>query len=140
MAGSLGYHGAAVLAARGAQRAQPGLDHAPYAGSGLSCRCRRSWQAVMVSVWPPQGKLPGPHDAILLGPGLAAADMPDQMKMLTRHLVAGFVPAGGSGCQRPGLAAAGPCPQERPAGDDAPPRRSGAAAAHDAPQQCRPTG
>ena len=40
----------------------------------------------MVSVWPPQGKLPGAHDAVLIGPGLAAADMPDQMKMLTRHL------------------------------------------------------
>ena len=40
----------------------------------------------MVSAWAAQGKLTGSHDSILIGPGLAAADMPDQMKMLTRNL------------------------------------------------------
>jgi NAD(P)H-hydrate epimerase len=34
----------------------------------------------------PEGKLPGAHDVILMGPGLAAADMPNQMKMLARYL------------------------------------------------------
>ena len=29
-------------------------------------------QAVMVKMWEPTGKLPGPHDTILVGPGLAA--------------------------------------------------------------------
>jgi hydroxyethylthiazole kinase-like uncharacterized protein yjeF len=43
-------------------------------------------QAVMVNVWAPTGKLPGPHDMVLLGPGLAAVDMPDAMNILTRHL------------------------------------------------------
>src|SRR5207245_8122116 len=43
-------------------------------------------QAVMVSHWQPAAKLAGAHAAILLGPGLAAAEIPDQMKLLTRHL------------------------------------------------------
>ena len=42
-------------------------------------------QAVMVSAWPAAGKLPGSHDAILLGPGLAAADLPEHIKLLTRQ-------------------------------------------------------
>src|ERR1035438_9625439 len=40
----------------------------------------------MVSVWSPEGKPAGPHDTVLMGPGLAAADMPDQMKLQARHL------------------------------------------------------
>ena len=40
----------------------------------------------MVSVWSPQATLPGSHDAVLIGPGLAAVDLPDQMKALTRNL------------------------------------------------------
>jgi NAD(P)H-hydrate epimerase len=43
-------------------------------------------QAVMVSVWSPQTTLPSSHDSVLIGPGLAATDMPDQMKMLARNL------------------------------------------------------
>ena len=85
VAGSLGYHGAAVLAARGAQRAQPGLITL-HALEAVYHAVAPQLQAVMVSVWSPTGKLPGAHDAILLGPGLAATDMPDAMKMLTRHL------------------------------------------------------
>ena len=85
VAGSLGYHGAAVLAARGAQRAQPGLITL-HTLEAVYHAVAPQLQAVMVSVWSPQGKLPGSHDSILIGPGLAAADMPDQMKMLTRHL------------------------------------------------------
>jgi NAD(P)H-hydrate epimerase len=41
-------------------------------------------QAVMVSLWRPELKLPGDFDAVLVGPGLAAADLPDAMKMMTR--------------------------------------------------------
>jgi len=85
VAGSLGYHGAAVLAARGAQRAQPGLITL-HTLEAVYHAIAPQLEAVMVSVWLPQGNLPGLHDAILLGPGLAAADMPDQMKILTRHL------------------------------------------------------
>ena len=43
-------------------------------------------QAVMVSPWQPAGKLAGEHTAVLIGPGLAAGDIPDQMKLLVRHL------------------------------------------------------
>jgi NAD(P)H-hydrate epimerase len=85
VAGSLGYHGAAALAARGAQRAQPGLITL-HTLESVYHAVAPQLQAVMVSPWMAQGKLPGSHDSILIGPGLAAADMPDQMKMLTRNL------------------------------------------------------
>ena len=85
VAGSLGYHGAAVLAARGAQHAQPGLITL-HTLEAVYHAVAPQLQAVMVNVWLPEGKLPGAHDSILVGPGLAAADVPDQMKMLTRHL------------------------------------------------------
>jgi hydroxyethylthiazole kinase-like uncharacterized protein yjeF len=43
-------------------------------------------QAAMVAAWQPSIKWAGETDGILLGPGLAAADMPDSMKMQTRHV------------------------------------------------------
>jgi hydroxyethylthiazole kinase-like uncharacterized protein yjeF len=85
VAGSLGYHGAAVLAARGAQRAQPGLITL-HTLEVVYHAVAPQLQAVMVNVWSPEAKLPGAHDSVLIGPGLAAPDVPDQMKMLTRHL------------------------------------------------------
>jgi ADP-dependent NAD(P)H-hydrate dehydratase / NAD(P)H-hydrate epimerase len=85
VAGSLGYHGAAVLASRGAQRAQPGLITL-HTLEAVYHAVAPQLQAVMVSPWVPQNKLAGSHDSILIGPGLAAVDMPDQMKVLTRHL------------------------------------------------------
>jgi NAD(P)H-hydrate epimerase len=85
VAGSLGYHGAAVLAARGAQRAQPGLVTL-HTLEAVYHAVAPQLQAAMVNVWAPTGKLLGAHDLVLLGPGLAAADMPDAMKTLTRHL------------------------------------------------------
>ena len=85
VAGSLGYHGAAVLTARGAQRAQPGLITL-HTLESVYHAVAPQLQAVMVSVWAPQSKLAGAHDSVLIGPGLAAADMPDQVKMLTRNL------------------------------------------------------
>jgi ADP-dependent NAD(P)H-hydrate dehydratase / NAD(P)H-hydrate epimerase len=84
VAGSLGYHGAAVLAARGAQRAQPGLITL-HTLEAVYHAVAPQLQAVMVSVWSPEGKLPGAPDAVLMGPGLAAADMPGPMKLLARH-------------------------------------------------------
>ena len=71
IAGSLGYHGAAVLAARGAARAQPGLVtvfvqesvYQPVAGQ---------LQSAMVRPWRPGVKLPDSCSAVLFGPGLAA--------------------------------------------------------------------
>jgi ADP-dependent NAD(P)H-hydrate dehydratase / NAD(P)H-hydrate epimerase len=85
IAGSLGYHGAAVLAARGAQRAQPGLItlHTPEA---VYQPVASQLQAVMVSVWRPNQKWSGHYDAILAGPGLAADNLPQVMHDLVRDL------------------------------------------------------
>lgn len=85
IAGSLGYHGAAVLAARAALRAQPGLVtllvqesvYQPVAGQ---------LQAAMVRPWRPGLKLPDSASAVLFGPGLAAADLPADLKSELRHL------------------------------------------------------
>jgi NAD(P)H-hydrate epimerase len=85
VAGSLGYHGAAVLASRGAQRAQPGLITLHTLEAAYHAVAAQL-QAVMVSPWLPEGKQLGSHDAVLVGPGLAATDIPDQMKAFTRHL------------------------------------------------------
>jgi ADP-dependent NAD(P)H-hydrate dehydratase / NAD(P)H-hydrate epimerase len=85
IAGSLGYHGAAVLAARGAQRAQPGLitlftqDHAYHAVAS-------QLQAVMVHPWKPQISLPDNASAVLIGPGLTASNLPNGMKTVASHL------------------------------------------------------
>src|SRR5207253_2970615 len=81
IAGSVGFHGAGVLAARGAQRAQPGLitlhtmepAYAPVAAQ---------LQAVMVAPWRLQTGFPENYSALVVGPGLAAADIPDDLKTL----------------------------------------------------------
>jgi len=83
IAGSPGYHGAAVLAARGAQRAQPGLITL-HTLEAVYHPVAAQLQAVMVTQWQPAVKLPTSNTAVLLGPGLAAAEMPDQMKILAR--------------------------------------------------------
>jgi NAD(P)H-hydrate epimerase len=85
VAGSLGYHGAAVLASRGAQRAQPGLITL-HTLEAVYHAVAPQLQSVMVSVWSPEGKVPGTADAVLIGPGLGADDVPNQMNMLARHL------------------------------------------------------
>jgi hydroxyethylthiazole kinase-like uncharacterized protein yjeF len=85
IAGSLGYHGAAVLVARAAQRAQPGritlftqeITYRPVA---------EQLQAVMVNIWKPKLKLPESASAILIGPGLAAPEIAEEMKAFTRQL------------------------------------------------------
>jgi NAD(P)H-hydrate epimerase len=85
VAGSGGYHGAAVLAARAAQRAQPGLITL-FPIEAVYHVVASQLQAVMVNVWQAATKLPGDFSAILIGPGLAAPDLPDEIKMLTRRL------------------------------------------------------
>lgn len=84
LAGSMGYHGAAVLAARGAQRAQPGLITL-FTPEVVYHSVVPHLQAVMVSLWQANLKLPGKFSSILIGPGLAAEDLPDVLKMNTRH-------------------------------------------------------
>jgi ADP-dependent NAD(P)H-hydrate dehydratase / NAD(P)H-hydrate epimerase len=85
VAGSLGYHGAAVLAAGGAQRARPGLITLQTLESVYHAIAPQL-DSVMVSVWQPDNKWAGKADGLLFGPGLAAPDMPDAMKMQTRHV------------------------------------------------------
>ncbi|HVV01405.1 MAG TPA: NAD(P)H-hydrate dehydratase [Verrucomicrobiae bacterium] len=78
IAGSSGFHGAAVLAARGAQRAQPGLVTL-HALENIYYPVAAQLQAVMVSPWstfPNTEK----YSAILAGPGLAGKDVPDETK------------------------------------------------------------
>jgi ADP-dependent NAD(P)H-hydrate dehydratase / NAD(P)H-hydrate epimerase len=85
LAGSLGFHGAAVMASHGAQRAKPGLItlHTPET---VYHAVASQLAAVMVSVWEPAAKWTGTEDAILLGPGLAGRDLPEVIKMQARHI------------------------------------------------------
>jgi NAD(P)H-hydrate epimerase len=83
IAGSLGYHGAAVLSARGAQRARPGLITL-HALEPIYHVIASQLQAVMVSPWVESNRLPGNWTAALAGPGLAAMDLPDMMRSLVR--------------------------------------------------------
>ena len=85
IAGSLGYHGAAVLTSRGAQRAQPGLITL-YTPEPAYHVVASQLQAVMVSPWRSDSKLPENRTAILIGPGLAAPDLPDQIKLLVAEV------------------------------------------------------
>lgn len=85
IAGSFGFHGAAVLAARAAQRAQPGLITL-FTQETVYRPVAEQLQAVMVNVWKPDPKLPESTSAILIGPGLAAPETAETMKTPTRKL------------------------------------------------------
>src|SRR5512133_59147 len=79
VAGSPGYHGAAVLAARGAQRAQPGLVTLHTPGAAY-VPVASQLQAVMVAPWSARTTLQRPWSAILAGPGLASVEVPEELK------------------------------------------------------------
>ena len=85
VAGSFGFHGAAVLAARAAQRAQPGLVTL-FTQEEVYHPIASQLQAVMVNLWKPETKLLDNASAILIGPGLAAPNLPDDLKAITRRL------------------------------------------------------
>jgi NAD(P)H-hydrate epimerase len=85
VAGSFGFHGASVLVARGAQRAQPGLVTL-FTQKNIYPAVASQLQAVMVSVWSAKIKLPESTSAILIGPGLAAPEIAGKLKMFTRKL------------------------------------------------------
>ena len=73
VAGSMGYHGASVLAARGAQRARPGLITLfPQPESYVPVAAQL--QAVMVHPWTADVDF-SKYTAVLFGPGLAAPDL-----------------------------------------------------------------
>ena len=86
IAGSFGFHGAAVLAARAAQRAQPGLITL-YTQEDVYHVTAAQLQSVMVGLWTPDLKLPDTMTAILVGPGLAAPGLADVMTpTITRRI------------------------------------------------------
>jgi len=85
IAGSLGYHGASVLCARGAQRAQPGLITL-FTLEQVYYVVAPQLQAVMVSPLRRDAQLTVQPTAYLAGPGLAASDIPDTLKTTVRHL------------------------------------------------------
>lgn len=87
VAGSLGYHGAAVLAARGALRARPGLVTVMPQDSVYQVVASQM-QAAMVHPWRTGWKLPGTITSLLYGPGLADPGIPtslwDEMRQVWR--------------------------------------------------------
>jgi NAD(P)H-hydrate epimerase len=85
IAGSLGFHGAAVLAARGAQRAQPGRITLSTHES-IYHAVAAQLQAAMVNLWTPDMKLPDTTSAVLIGPGMAAPGLADSMALTVRRL------------------------------------------------------
>lgn len=85
IAGSVGFHGAAVLAARGAQRAQTGLLTV-LAHELAYYPVASQLQSAMVNVWSPTTLFPAEFSALLIGPGLAAPDLPEELRIATRKL------------------------------------------------------
>jgi len=85
IAGSLGYHGAAVLATRGAQRAQPGLV-TTFTLESSYLPIASQLQSAMVNLWTPEVYFPGDFTAVLVGPGLAARDVPEELLMFVRKM------------------------------------------------------
>lgn len=85
IAGSVGYHGAAVLATRGAQRAKPGLVTVfPMPQAYL--QVAGQLQAAMVSAWSHNLHFTDEFTALLIGPGLAAKDLPKELTVSVRKL------------------------------------------------------
>lgn len=78
IAGSQGYHGAAVLAARGALRAMPGLVSV-YTTERAYPLVAAQLAQPMVHPWTEGQSLPKSCSAILIGPGLAGVDVPKQL-------------------------------------------------------------
>jgi NAD(P)H-hydrate epimerase len=84
LAGSLGYHGAAVLAIRGALRARPGLVTAMVPES-VYIPVASQIQAAMVHPWQPGLMDDDAFTALLIGPGLANFDLPPTMQAEARR-------------------------------------------------------
>ena len=83
-AGSLGYHGAAVLAANGALRAQPGLVSV-YPQTPVYAPVACQLQAAMAHPWQQNTAPPKNCTAMVFGPGMAAEDVPDFCKEAVRE-------------------------------------------------------
>ena len=79
LAGNLGYHGAAVLCARGALRAQPGLVTV-FTTEAAYGPVASQLQAAMVRPWRQGTRATEPFSSFVLGPGLAGADVPADLR------------------------------------------------------------
>jgi NAD(P)H-hydrate epimerase len=84
IAGSLGFHGAAVLAARGAQRAQAGRVTV-LTQEDVFIPVAAQLQSAMVNVWKPEIPLPSSTGALLAGPGLATPHWPYELRPVVRR-------------------------------------------------------
>ena len=85
MAGSLGYHGAAVLAARGAARAQPGLVTL-LTPDDVYVPVASQLQSVMVQPLVPGEITIKSITSLLVGPGLASDRLSDDLKTTTDNM------------------------------------------------------
>ncbi len=79
VAGSLGYHGAAVLAARGAQAGRPGLVTVVTTDEAY-LPIAAQLQSAMVRPWASDWELPDKTTAVLFGPGLADPSVPTGLR------------------------------------------------------------
>ena len=85
IAGSTGFHGAAVLATRASQRAHPGLVTL-YTHEPVYYPVAMQLQSAMVNIWSHDVHFPGDFSALLIGPGLAARDLPEELVIAARKL------------------------------------------------------
>ncbi|HTV41837.1 MAG TPA: NAD(P)H-hydrate dehydratase [Candidatus Sulfotelmatobacter sp.] len=85
LAGSMGYHGASVLASRAAQRAQPGLITL-YTQEPVYHVVASQLQAVMAGIFAPEMKFPESTTAILMGPGMHGPGVADAMKKTVQRI------------------------------------------------------
>ncbi len=85
IAGSLGFHGAAVLAAHGAQRAQAGLVTV-LPQESVFHPVAAQLQAAMVAPWKTGVRLPEKTSAVLFGPGLVSPQLPVDLKTYLRQI------------------------------------------------------
>ncbi|HEV2328813.1 MAG TPA: NAD(P)H-hydrate dehydratase [Verrucomicrobiae bacterium] len=85
VAGSMGFHGASVLAARAAQRAQPGLITL-FTDESVYPVVAPQLQAVMAGIFQPEMKFPESTTAILIGPGLHAPGVADAMRRTVQRI------------------------------------------------------
>jgi NAD(P)H-hydrate epimerase len=84
VAGSLGLHGSAVLAARGAQRAQVGLVTV-LTQENVFYPIASQLQSAMVDIWKPGIQLATTTSALLAGPGLAAPNLANELRPVVRR-------------------------------------------------------
>lgn len=85
MAGSMGFHGASVLASRAAQRAQPGLITL-FTDEPVYHVVASQLQAVMTGILQAEMRLPETTSAVLVGPGLHAPGLADAIRKTVQRI------------------------------------------------------